>query len=126
MKRRFDFQTLPYNHNLKERAKELRNNMNYPEKVLWYQLKGNRFKELDFHRQKVIGDYIVDFYCPKKRVVIEIDGKSHIGKDAYDEKRDVFLKSNGLTVIHIDDRWVLDDLTGLMKWLIEHPAFHTP
>ncbi len=58
---------------------------------------------LDFTRQQVIGDYIVDFHCPKLNLVIEIDGQSHEFKGEYDKKRDEFLKSLGLTVLHFND-----------------------
>ena len=58
----------------------------------------------DFDRQKVIGNYIVDFYCAKLKLVLEIDGTSHDNKYVYDSVRHNYLESLGLTVIHIADK----------------------
>lgn len=67
---------LPYNPKLKDRAKELRKAGILSEVLLWQELKSRKFLNLDFNRQKVIGNYIVDFYCDDLRLVIEIDGSS--------------------------------------------------
>lgn len=64
---------LPYNPKLKDRAKELRKAGILSEVLLWQELKSRKFLNLDFDRQKVIGNYIVDFYCDDLRLVIEID-----------------------------------------------------
>ena len=98
------YMSLPYNPQLKERAKALRKAGNLSEVLLWQQLKNGLFFGLDFDRQKIIGNYIVDFYCAEKGVVIEIDGYSHDSKTDYDAKRDNFLNSFGLRVIHILDQ----------------------
>jgi type I site-specific restriction-modification system R (restriction) subunit len=85
-----------------------------------------KFKGYDFDRQKIIGNYIVDFYCANVGVVIEIDGKSHDDKQEYDARRDAYLRSLGLTVIHITAKQVLKQLRETMAWLEEHPAFNSP
>ncbi|MGQ4006258.1 DUF559 domain-containing protein [Francisellaceae bacterium CB300] len=87
---------LPYNPKLKQRAKELRKAGNLSEVLLWNRLKRKQFLKLDFDRQKIIGNYIVDFYCPNLGVVIEIDGSSHDNKEGYDRIRDEYLKGLGL------------------------------
>lgn len=79
--------------------------------------------DLDFDRQTVIGNYIVDFFCPNANVVIEIDGSSHIGKEEYDQNRDLYLERLGLTVIHIQVKLVLYHLDRTMLDLENHEAF---
>ncbi len=114
---------LPYNPELKERAKELRKASNLSEVLFWQEVKNKRFKNLDFDRQKIIGNYIVDFYCSNYNVVIEIDGSTHDNKQEYDEQRDVYLQGLGLTVIHIKDIDIKKDLNKVMEMLHKHPAF---
>ena len=94
---------LPHNPNLKEHAKELRKANNLSEALLWSELKNGKLDGLKFNRQKNIGRYIVDFYCAEKKLVIEIDGGSHDGKEDYDTERDRHLKGLGLTVMHLLD-----------------------
>lgn len=115
--------SLPYNPKLKERAKALRKVGNLSEVLFWNEVKRKQFKGLDFDRQKIIGNYIVDFYCPNCNVVIEIDGSSHDDKQVYDAKRDAYLQSLGLTVIHIEDIDIKKKLSSTMAWLYEHKAF---
>ncbi|MCG8410934.1 MAG: HsdR family type I site-specific deoxyribonuclease [Bacteroidales bacterium] len=113
---------LPYNPKLKERARNLRKAGNLSEVLFWNQVKKGQFKGFDFDRQKIIGNYIVDFYCSNCQVVIEIDGSSHDAKEEYDAKRDIYLKSLGLTVIHIPVEDVLKRMNALMEMLYNHPA----
>ncbi len=108
---------LPYNKNLKERAKQLRKSGNLSEVLLWQQIKNKQFLELDFHRQRVIGHYIVDFFCKKLNLVIEIDGSTHNDKVEYDKKREGYLKNLGLTIIHILDVDVKHNLEGVLKFI---------
>ena len=79
-------------------------------------------KGYDFDRQKIIGNFIVDFYCIDCHVVIEVDGSSHDDKIEYDNERNVFLEGLGLNVIHISAKDVLSNLTGVMDMLNNHPA----
>ncbi len=113
---------LPYNPKLKQRAKELRKAGNLAEVLLWNHLKNGQFKGYDFDRQKIIGNYIVDFFCTNCNVVIELDGVSHIGKEVYDRERDLYLESWGLTVIHIDDYHVKNNIGQVMDYLYEQPV----
>ena len=117
-----DYFSLPYNPNLKDRAKALRKAGNLAEVLFWQEVHKRKFKGYDFDRQKIIGNYIVDFYCANCQVVIEIDGSSHDDKQEYDEARDTYLESLGLTVIHITAKEVLQNLGGVMWWLYQHPA----
>jgi very-short-patch-repair endonuclease len=113
---------LPYNPNLKEKARELRKAGNLPEVLFWNRVKNKQLKGFDFDRQKIIGNYIVDFYCTNCNVVIEIDGSSHDGKAEYDAERDRYLESLGLTVIHIPIEDVMKNLDRVMEMLFNHPA----
>ena len=113
---------LPYNPNLKERARALRQAGNLSEVLFWNQVKNKQFKGYDFDRQKIIGNYIVDFYCINCNVVIEIDGSSHDDKVEYDADRDAYLESLGLTIIHIPAADVLQRMDAVMEMLFNHPA----
>jgi len=98
---------LPKNKSLTELSRNLRKNSTLAESVLWKYLQNKKAFGFRFHRQKVIGNYIVDFYCPGLKLVIEIDGSSHDNKYEHDKKRDEYLHSLGLTVLHIDNFDVL-------------------
>lgn len=118
-----NYTSLPYNPNLLERAKELRKAGNLPEVIMWQQLHKRKFKGYDFDRQKIIGNFIVDFYCTNCNVVIEIDGSSHNNKVEYDKCRDEFLASLGLTIIRIKAEDVMNDLNKVIDFLHNHPKF---
>ena len=117
-----DYHDLPFNPNLRERAKELRKAGNLGEVILWRQIKNGRLNGLDFDRQKIIGNYIVDFYCANRGVVIEIDGITHNDKTDYDKERDKFLTELGLTVIHILSKDVLSRPGDVSEFLRNHPS----
>jgi very-short-patch-repair endonuclease len=115
-----NYMALPYNPKLKDRARALRKAGNLPEILLWNKLKNNQLRGLDFDCQKIIGNYIVDFYCAKKNVVIEIDGSSHDNKAEYDALRDAYLRGLGLVVIHLTATEVARDLGGVVDFLLHH------
>ena len=118
-----NFMSLAYNPKLKQFAREMRKARNLPEVLFWKQVRNRQFKGLDFDRQKIIGNYIADFYCSQCNLVVEIDGSSHDNKAEYDARRDRYLQSVGLTVMHIPVREVMNNLSGLMKKLADHSAF---
>ncbi|TQO35558.1 very-short-patch-repair endonuclease [Arenibacter algicola] len=68
---------IPYNPNLKELARQLRNNSTKAEIILWQKLKGKQMYGYDFHRQKPVDNYIIDFFCHELMLGIEVDGYSH-------------------------------------------------
>ena len=72
--------------------------MTEPEKRLWSRLRARQFESLKFRRQHGIGPYIVDFYCPRRSLVIEVDGDTHWekGEQLKDRKRDAYLTALGL------------------------------
>mgnify|MGYP001577182727 FL=1 len=109
------------------RRKELRNRMTPAEKKLWGYLRGNRFKNFKFRRQHSIGNYIVDFYCPELRLVIEIDGDSHFGDEAvkYDQHRENFIKFFRINCLRFTNQEVAKDIEGVLrkleKFIGDHP-----
>ncbi len=123
IKRNF-VENLPFNIKLKSRARALRKAGNYSEVVFWQQVHKGKFHAIDFDRQRIIGNYIVDFYVKTLGLVIEIDGESHNDKEEYDEKREAYLLSLGLTVFRTNDFNILHDLENVMKaleiFIIEH------
>ena len=116
------YKSLPYNPALRDRAKALRKAGMLHEALLWLQLKSNKLNGLDFDRQKIIGNYIVDFYCAEKDVVIEVDGRSHDSKQQEDAERDQYLNRLGLTVIRLSAKDVLQNMESVVGFLRDHPA----
>ena len=103
------------NSNLTPYAKRLRSEMTKEERRLWYDF----LKPLPqtFHRQKVIGPYIVDFYCAAAKLVIELDGSQHYDEAgaAADRERDQWLRSQGLTVVRYSNSDVQTDFSGVCE-----------
>ena len=105
-----------YNKALKRNSRQLRKNMTGAEKALWSKIKGKQLKEYHFYRQKPIGNFIVDFFCPKANIVIELDGGQHYNADgkAKDIQRDAKIKAMGLKVLRFSDRDVLKNLESVV------------
>ncbi len=108
---------ITYNPYLKEKARELRNNSTKGEILLWKKLKGKQCCGFDFHRQKPILNYIVDFYCFKLKLIIEIDGYSHNFKPGEDKKRDIELTCLGFTVLRFSEGEVKNNLDSVLQSL---------
>ena len=106
----------PYNKQLKNLAKANRTAGNLPEVLLWHELQKSKLG-VRFTRQKPIGNYIADFYCAEKNMVIEIDGWSHDNKYEYDKVRDEYMKSLGIYVLRISDVDVKHDMAGILDWI---------
>ena len=107
---------LAYEGKLKDFSRELRTHMTDAEKVLWLKLRRKQLKGYQFYRQKIVGDYIVDFYCPMARLIVEVDGGQHYGLEemAKDRMRDGYLRDQGLEVLRFSDREVL--VEGRVSW----------
>ena len=108
---------LPYEYKLKERAKALRKTGNLSEVLFWKQVHKGLFWKIDFDRQRIIGNYIVDFYVKTLGLIIEIDGNSHNYKVKYDSIREEYLLSLDLKIFKVSDFRVLNDLDNVMKEL---------
>lgn len=91
--------------------------MTKEERHLWYDYLKN--KDVRFIRQKVFGNYIVDFYCSKARLVIELDGSQHFEEQAikYDNERTAYLEQYGLTIIRIPNNEVKQNFDGVCEYL---------
>lgn len=114
------------NPRLTRLAQHLRKDMTQQERRLWYDfLKG---LPVTFHRQKVIGSYIADFYCASAKLVIEIDGSQHYtqaGIDA-DKARDAYFISLGLTVLRYANTDVQNNFSGVCENILQHLSTASP
>uniref|UniRef100_UPI0040471833 endonuclease domain-containing protein n=1 Tax=Algoriphagus sp. TaxID=1872435 RepID=UPI0040471833 len=96
---------LPYNKSLREFSRDLRSHSTRSEILLWQKLRASQFRGYAFNRQKPLGNYIVDFYCRKTNLVIEIDGGSHDYEEAVveDGKRQQILEELGVSFLRFSD-----------------------
>ena len=94
-----------------KRARAGRKAMTAPEVRLWQVLRGSRVGALRFRRQHAIGSYILDFYCPEKRLAVEVDGEHHGSAEGrlHDRRRDVWLANQGIAVLRVLARDVMTD-----------------
>jgi len=100
---------------MQRRAAELRQNQTPAETKLWSHLRAHRLGEIHFRRQHAIGNYIVDFCAPRKKLIIELDGSQHLEQEGYDEERTAFLKSKGYRVLRFWNNQVMNDLEAVMR-----------
>jgi len=117
-------ENLPYNPKLKPLLNGKRKAGILSEVLFWIQVRAKSFHRIDFDRQRIIGNYIVDFYVKTLGLVIEIDGWSHDVKESYDIERQKHLESFGLHVFRITDFDIKNNLSVIMKeledFIIEH------
>jgi very-short-patch-repair endonuclease len=113
---------LPFDRKLKPLARNLRTNMTDAEQLIWSKIRRQQIRDLHFYRQKNIGHYIVDFYCPKGKLIIEIDGGQHYENEGMkkDQERDRYLQKLGLTVLRFSDIDVLRNIDGVIERILEH------
>ena len=116
---------LRYDRNLKQVARGLRNEMTHSEQMLWARLRGRQIQNVQFYRQKPLGVYIVDFYAPKAKLVVEVDGPQHLDleHEENDARRDAYLAGAGLRVLRFSNTQVFQELdevvTLIAKALME-------
>jgi very-short-patch-repair endonuclease len=113
----------PYNQKLAINARVLRANMTDAELLLWQRVRLKQVRGLQFYRQKPLLAFIVDFYCPKAGLVIELDGGQHFEEEhrAADAQRDAALTGLGLRVLRFDNRQVLLEIEAVMTvidWVV--------
>jgi very-short-patch-repair endonuclease len=106
-----------YNPKIKTTARTLRKNMTDSELKLWSRIRRKQIFGLQFYRQRPIGNYIVDFYCPKAQLVLEVDGLQHMQKLAVrkDNYRDSYLKQQGIKILRFDNLQVLKQLDAVVE-----------
>ena len=105
-----------YNKQLKNLARTNRKAGNLSEVLLWHEIQRCKLG-VRFTRQRPIGNYVADFYCREKKLVIEIDGSSHDNKYEYDQERDEYMKSLGIHVLRISDKDVKKDMENVLVWI---------
>ena len=110
-----------YNPNLKEPARRLRKNMTDAERKLWSKIRMKQVKGYQFLRQRPIGPYIVDFYSPEAKLVIEVDGSQHFTREGResDQSRDIYLRSLGLRVLRFNNHDVIKNIQGVVDEIFE-------
>jgi very-short-patch-repair endonuclease len=108
---------IPYSPHLKEYARRLRNESTKSEIALWQKLRNKQMKGFDFHRQKPVDNYILDFFCHELMLGIELDGITHQFEDVYakDIKKENRLRELGIHVMRFNDKEVLDDIANVMR-----------
>ena len=113
---------LPYNKKLKNLARELRKNMTDAEKHLWSKIRKKQLKNYQFYRQKNIGNYIVDFYCPAAKLIVEVDGGHHfVGINTQKDKtRDDYLDNLGFKVLRFSNTDIFKDTEGVLQKIFDH------
>ncbi len=119
---------IPYNSNLKQLARKLRNDSTLGEVLLWNELKNRQLYGLDFHHQKPLLNYIVDLYCYELELVIEIDGLYHTWEeqDNRDFLRDKELAGYGLTILRFSEQEVRKDMLNALRTIELHVFNHSP
>jgi very-short-patch-repair endonuclease len=105
---------IPYNPKLIEYARYLRKNSTLSEVLLWNKLKRQQMLGYDFVRQKPIDNYIVDFFCPKLKLAIEVDGLTHGFKVGHDEKRQKTLEGFGLKFLRYSEGQIRGNLWAVL------------
>jgi very-short-patch-repair endonuclease len=107
-----------YKGYLKPLSKSLRKRMTKEEIILWARIRRKQVNNLQFYRQKPLGPYIIDFYCPKKKIVIEIDGGQHYDQNNYEKdlERDRYLREAlKLKVIRFTNLDIKQNLDGVLE-----------
>lgn len=97
-----------YNKESTKKSRSLRKQQTTVELHLWTKLRDKRLLGFKFYRQYPIGVYIVDFYCPAKKLVIELDGSQHLQRKDYDNERTIYLEKQGIAVLRFWDNDVLN------------------
>jgi very-short-patch-repair endonuclease len=102
-------------------SRNLRKNPTDAERRLWSRLRRKQVHGLQFYRQRPIGEYIVDFYCPEAALVIEVDGSQHFSDEGLqsDLARDRYLKAEGLCILRLTNLDVLKNMDGVLQTVYE-------
>ena len=115
---------LRYGPRLKLNRRQLRKNMTESEQVLWERLRKKQILGVQFYRQKPIGNYIVDFFAPKAKLVVEVDGSQHMKapEALKDRHRDEYLTHHGLLVLRFNDLELVKETDGVMEVIFQRMA----
>jgi very-short-patch-repair endonuclease len=105
----------PASEHMIARGRQLRQEMTFPERLLWSRLRDCRLAGLRFRRQHPVVPYVADYFCPSAKVVMELDGRSHDGQRDKDQQRQDYLERQGLRVIRFSNDSVLKNLNGVLE-----------
>ncbi len=103
----------------KEKRRKLRNNQTYAEKILWMSLRRRQICDVRFLRQYSVNYFVIDFYAPKIKLAIEVDGSSHIGKEDYDKSRQDYIEDFGIRVIRFTNENVIGNINKVIAQIVE-------
>jgi very-short-patch-repair endonuclease len=102
-----------------ERARQLRRNATYPEKMLWNALKNRQLANLKFRRQHPLGKLVLDFYCEEQKLCLELDGDSHRDRAQYDCERQTWIEGQGIRVLRFGNDDVLENLESVLESILK-------
>jgi very-short-patch-repair endonuclease len=115
---------IPYQPFIVPLAHKLRKTLTYSERILWNHLKGKALMQYDFHRQKPVLTYVVDFYCPELMLAIEVDGSSHIGNEEKDALRQKVIEERGIRFLRFDGLLVRHQpevvVNAIVAWIVNY------
>jgi very-short-patch-repair endonuclease len=99
----------------RERARDMRQQPNDAEAMVWNALRDRQIGGYKFRRQFAIGNYIADFYCADAQLIVELDGETHNGKEVYDETRAAWLESQGLCLLRVNNHDLYEAFDGFLE-----------
>ena len=108
-----------YNHHLKQKSRALRNNPTLAEKILWQEIRNRKMKGYQFTRQKPIDIFVVDFYCNRLNLVIEVDGASHGSREIEDKIRQERIEKLGIKFLRFTDDEVINHMKEVLHSIVE-------
>ena len=109
---------------IEQRARELRLQMTSAERQLWEALKGKQLEGLRFRAQHPVGRFILDFYCPAQKLVVEVDGKVHDTTQERDEERAAYLTAFGYHVVRVRNDEIETDLSAVLERIRQSAHLH--
>jgi very-short-patch-repair endonuclease len=106
-----------YNKRLKHIARVLRKNMTESELLLWSRIRRKQLHDRQFYRQKIIGNYVVDFYCPSAKLIVQVDGSQHFAVNGLqaDSAQDGYMNRHGFRVLRFPSWEVLSNIDGVVS-----------
>ena len=110
-----------YNPKLKENSRSLRTSMTDAEQALWQRIRRKQIQGVQFYRQKPLFAFVVDFYCPAAKLVVELDGSQHFAEEhqVKDQERDAALTGSGIRVLRSDNRQILLETDAVLELIGE-------
>ena len=113
------------NQRLKDRRRELRKNQTPAEKLIWQYVRNRRLGGFRFLRQYSVDPYILDFYCPAKKLGIELDGGQHRARDGslYDQERDSYLQGFGITILRFQNEEAIENTQQVLDEILHSLSY---